>query len=138
MAVVVVALVVSAMPAPATAATQAPAKAGAPSWGAIAARDAWFGYSFNLPTRTDAERAARSQCDRASGRAGPCEVRAFFDRSCAALARGNYGEWATANAETAPAAGQAAVTQCNGFLPTEPCKVVVSVCSPQEARQGQR
>ena len=101
-----------------------------PSWGAIASRAGWFGYSFNHASRSAAERAARAQCERAAGRAGPCEVRAYFDRSCGALATGNYGEWGAGIAPTANAAGQAAVTQCDGHLPTEPCKVVVSVCSP--------
>jgi hypothetical protein len=101
-----------------------------PSWGAIASRSGWYGYSFNHTSRSAAERAARAQCDRAAGRAGPCDVRVYFDRSCGALATGNYGEWGTGIASTANAARQAAVAQCDGHLPTEPCKVVVSVCSP--------
>jgi len=108
-----------------------PANAAAPSWGAIAFKDRWYAYSFNHATRESAERAARTQCDRAARRPGTCEVRAFFDRSCGALATGNYGEWATANAPTAGAASRAAAAQCNNFLPTEPCKVLVSVCSPR-------
>lgn len=113
-----------------TASLAAPASA-TPSWGAIAAKDKWFGYSFDHRSRADAERAARAQCDKSAGRNGTCEVRAFFDRSCGALATGNYGEWATGNGASADAAGKAAAVQCNGFLPTEPCKVVVKVCSPK-------
>ena len=101
-----------------------------PSWGAIASQAGWYGYSYNHTSRSAAERAARAQCDRAARRDGTCEVRAYFDRSCGALAVGNYGEWATATAVTAKAAGEAAVGQCDLHLPTEPCKVVVSVCSP--------
>jgi hypothetical protein len=102
-----------------------------PSWGAIASMRSWYGYSINHPTREAAELAARAQCDRAAGRFGPCAVRAWFDRSCGALALGNFGEWATATAATADAAGRSAAGQCDGHLPTEPCKVVVSVCSPR-------
>lgn len=101
-----------------------------PSWGAIASRDGWYGYSFNHRSRGAAEAAARAQCDRAAGRSGTCVVRGSFDRSCGALATGNYGEWGTASAASADAAGKAAAGQCDSHLPTQPCKVVVSVCSP--------
>ena len=91
----------------------------------------WYGFSFNHASREAAERAARAQCDRAAGRPDTCVVRAYFDRSCGALAMGNYGEWGTAIAPTASAAGKAAVTECDNHLPTEPCKMTVSVCSPR-------
>ncbi|VTU30437.1 hypothetical protein H4CHR_02607 [Variovorax sp. PBS-H4] len=103
------------------------------SWGAIASVDNWYGYAFNFPSRDAAELAARSRCERAAGgkgRGGACVVRTYFDRSCGALARGNYGEWGTAVAATASEAAKAAAGQCETHLPTEPCKVVVSVCSP--------
>ncbi|GAA4332878.1 hypothetical protein GCM10023165_07680 [Variovorax defluvii] len=100
-----------------------------PSWGAIAALQGWYGYAYDQPTRDAAENAARARCERAAGRAGACVVRASFDRACAALATGNYGEWGTAIAPTSDDAGQAAAKQCESHLPTEPCKVVVSVCS---------
>lgn len=106
----------------------APPEQGA-SWGAIASRSNWYGYAFNHPTREAAERAARAQCDRTAGRSGTCEVRVYFDRSCAALATGNFGEWGAASATTTAAAGKAAIAQCEGHLPTEPCKVVTSACS---------
>ncbi|MDM0026387.1 DUF4189 domain-containing protein [Variovorax saccharolyticus] len=99
------------------------------SWGAIASRRGWYGYAFNHKSVDAAERAARAQCDRAAGRSGPCEVRIHFDRSCAALATGNFGEWGAASAATTQAAGQAAIAQCESHLPTEPCKIVVSACS---------
>ena len=102
-----------------------------PSWGAIASLDGVYGYAFNHPTRAAAERAARAQCDRSAGRTGACAVRAYFDRSCGAFATGNYGEWGTAVAPTAAAASQAATLQCNNHLPTQPCKPLVSVCSPR-------
>ena len=104
----------------------------APSWGAIAAKPGAHGYAFNQNSRATAERLARAQCDQAAGRAGAagtCEVRAYFDRSCGALATGNFGEWGAAYAATADAAGKAAVAQCDSHLPTEPCKLAVSVCS---------
>jgi hypothetical protein len=107
------------------------ARAQTPSWGAVASQSRWYGVSFNSPTREAAERMARAQCDRAAGRAGVCEVRTTFDRACGALATGNYGEWGTASAATALAAGKAAVAQCDSHLPTEPCKILVSVCSPR-------
>jgi Domain of unknown function (DUF4189) len=103
----------------------------APSWGAIAAMNGTYGYSFNQPSRTAAETAARAQCDRAAGRSGTCVVSAYFDRSCGALATGNYGEWGAATAATADAAAKAATTQCDNHLPAEPCKLVVKVCSPR-------
>lgn len=112
----------------------APAHAGpgpGPSWGAIASMDKWYGYSFNHPSRDAAELAARAQCDRVARRSGACAVRAYFDRACGALATGNHGEWGTAIAPAAGAAGKAAVVQCDNHLPVEPCKVVVGVCSPR-------
>lgn len=102
-----------------------------PSWGAIASLDGAYGYAFNHPSRAAAERAARAQCDRTTGRAGACVVRAYFDRSCGAFATGNYGEWGTAIAPTAAAASKAATVQCDNHLPTQPCKAVLSICSPR-------
>jgi len=100
-----------------------------PNWGAIASLQGWYGYAFDQPSLSAAELAARAQCDRAAGRPGACAVRTYFNRSCGALATGNYGEWGTAVAATASAASQGAAAQCDSHLPTEPCKVVVSVCS---------
>lgn len=108
----------------------APADAGqSASWGAIASRPGAYGYAFNLASRDAAERTARAQCERMAGRAGTCDVRVAFDRSCGALATGNFGEWGAASGATADVAGKAAIGQCEGHLPTEPCKVVTSVCS---------
>jgi hypothetical protein len=102
-----------------------------PSWGAIASRSRSYGYSFNYPTRAAAELAASRQCDLRAGRPGTCAVRTYFDRNCGALAEGNFGEWGTATAQALDAAARAAGSQCDAHLPTEPCKVVVSLCSPQ-------
>ncbi|RYY88406.1 MAG: DUF4189 domain-containing protein [Comamonadaceae bacterium] len=102
-----------------------------PSWGAIATADRSWGTAFNHSTRTAAEAAARAQCDRTAGRQGACAVRAYFDRSCGAVALGNYGEWAVATASTSAAAEKTAVGQCDGHLPTQPCRTLVSVCSPR-------
>ena len=103
----------------------------APSWGAIATVDRSYGYAFNHSTRAAAEAAARAQCDRAVGRSGACAVRAYFDRSCGAVALGNYGEWAVATAATSAAAEKMAVGRCDNHLPTQPCKTLVSACSPR-------
>jgi len=102
-----------------------------PSWGAIASMQRWYGYASDYPSRAAAEVAALAQCDRLAGRAGTCTVRTYFDRSCGALAEGNYGEWGTATASTKAAADKAAAGQCDTHLPAEPCKVVVSLCSRQ-------
>ncbi|MDM0111504.1 DUF4189 domain-containing protein [Variovorax sp. J22R133] len=102
-----------------------------PSWGAIASVGNAYGYSFNHPSRRAAELAASAQCDRAAGSPGACVVRAYFDRYCGALAIGNFSEWGSAIAPTAGAAAKEAAAQCNSHLPTEPCKVLVSVCSPR-------
>lgn len=127
-------LVLFALPARAAGvASAAPAAAAPgkpPSWGAIASMDGSYGFSFNQPSRALAEIAARAQCDRAAGRPATCAVRAYFDRSCGAYATGNYGEWATGLGPTAVAASKEAATQCDAHLPTQPCKVVFSVCSP--------
>lgn len=117
-----------------SAAQAAPTAAAAPpsSWGAIAAKPGVHGYAFNQPSRATAERLARAQCERANGAKrvpGACEVRVYFDRSCGALATGNFGEWAGGLGPDSKAAGQAAVTACDAHLPTEPCKLAVSVCS---------
>src|SRR4051812_38699745 len=105
------------------------APAATPEWGAIAARPGGYGYAFRHGTRAAAEQAARAQCEGASGRAGACEVRATFENSCGALATGNFGEWGAAIGADAKSAGQGAVAQCDRHLPTEPCKLIVSVCS---------
>jgi hypothetical protein len=107
-----------------------------PRWGAIASRYGWYGYAFDQGTRAGAERSARAQCEKATGQAGSCDVRATFDHACGALATGNFGEWGAATAATAGAAVQAAMGQCNSHLPTEPCKLLVSVCSPGGAQSG--
>ena len=119
----------------------AAARRSAPSWGAIASQPLGYGYSFNQKTQAAAEQVARAQCERPPERKGAagvrgasvapvaCEVRTVFDRSCAALVTGNFGEWGTATAGTKEAASKAAIAECNGRLPTEPCKLVVSVCS---------
>ncbi|MBB3181722.1 DUF4189 domain-containing protein [Variovorax sp. Sphag1AA] len=99
------------------------------NWGAIASRQGAYGFSYNQPSRGDAERAALAQCNRVAGRAGQCEVRAYFDRSCAALATGNFGEWGAGVAPTESAAIKTAIGTCESYLPTEPCKVTVKVCS---------
>jgi hypothetical protein len=119
-------------------------------WGAIAARPGGYGYAFNQPSRAAAEQAARAQCERPAGppatpgtaRApgssspsvgtpadGACEMRVWFERSCGALATGNFGEWGAAVGADKSAATKAAVAQCDAHLPTEPCRAVVSVCS---------
>ena len=105
----------------------------APLWGAIATVDGMYGYAFNHPSRTEAESAARAQCEHKSGRPGACVVRTTFDRACGAMATGNYGEWGVASAPTIGQARKEATAQCNGHLPTEPCKVLVAVCSGPDA-----
>jgi len=100
-------------------------------WGAIATADGLYGYAFDHPSRAAAESAARAQCERKAGRAGACTVRTAFDRSCGAMATGNFGEWGVASAATVAAARKEATAQCNSHLPTEPCKVLVAVCSGQ-------
>lgn len=135
------------LPASASAAepgATAAARRSAPSWGAIASQPLGYGYSFSQKTQAAAEQVARAQCERPPERKGApgakgasvapaapvaCEVRTVFDRSCAALVTGNFGEWGTATAGTKESAGKAAIEECNGRLPTEPCKLVVSVCS---------
>jgi hypothetical protein len=57
-------------------------------------------------------------------------VRASFDRACAALALGNFGEWGAGVAPTQAAATKTAIDACESHLPTEPCKLTVKVCSP--------
>ena len=98
-------------------------------WGAIATVDGLYGYAFNHPTRAAAENAARAECERKAGRAGACAVRTVFDNACGAMATGNFGEWGVASAPTIAAARTEATAQCDSHLPTEPCKVMVAVCS---------
>jgi hypothetical protein len=117
-------------PVPGRAADRAPPS----SWGAIASVQGGWGYAFNQASRAAAEQAAREQCERAAGRRGGCAVRISFDRACGALATGNFGEWGAASAATLAGARQAATAQCDGHLPTEPCKVAASVCSLPETR----
>lgn len=110
-------------------ATAAPPAEPAQLWGAIATVDGLYGYAFNQPSRVAAENAARAQCERKAGRAGACVVRTTFDRACGAMATGNFGEWGVASAANVAAARKEATAQCNSHLPTEPCKVLVAVCS---------
>lgn len=98
-------------------------------WGAIATADSLYGYAFDHPSRASAENAARAQCERKAGRPGACTVRTTFERACGAMATGNFGEWGVASAPTVAAARKEATSQCNSHLPTEPCKVLVAVCS---------
>jgi len=118
-----------------TCAVPSHAAAAPASWGAIASMatpsSSAYGFSFNHRSRDAAERAALAQCERTTGRPGSCTVRAYFDRACGALAAGNYGEWGTGLGATTDAAGKAAASQCDSHLPTQPCKTVVRVCSPQ-------
>jgi len=120
------ALLACGLTGPALAAGPSPA---APRWGAIATVDGLYGYAYNHPSRAAAENAARAQCERKAGRTGGCQVRTAFDRACGAMATGNFGEWGVASAPTLDAARRDAAAQCNGHLPTEPCKVLVAVCS---------
>lgn len=142
----VVALVLSGVVVPAAAAepaapgggTATGARRASPSWGAIASGTGGYGYAFNHRSQAAAELAARAQCERppnAGKGAAPvapsaCEVRTAFDRACGALVTGNFGEWGTAVAATKEAAGRAAIAECNSHLPTEPCRLVIGVCSP--------
>lgn len=107
-------------------------KAGPELWGAIATSNGLYGYSFNQTTAAAAENVARSQCERKAG-AGACVIRSTFDRACAAMASGNFGEWGVASAPTIEQARKDAMAQCDSHLPTEPCKLQVSVCSAQDA-----
>ena len=135
---VVVPAASAAEPAAPGSGTATGARRALPSWGAIASGTGGYGYAFNHRSQAAAEQAARAQCERppVAGRgAAPvapsaCEVRVAFDRACAALVTGNFGEWGTAVAPTKEAAGRAAIAECNSHLPTEPCKLVIGVCSP--------
>ena len=122
-----------AAPGAPTTPTTAPGSAAASgqSWGAIASTPRSYAYSYNHASRAEAESAARAQCNRQPGGGGACEVHAFFNNACGALARGNYGEWAVAVEPSDTLAGKTALAQCNSHLPTEPCKVVASICSPR-------
>lgn len=100
-----------------------------PSWGAIASQDRAYGYTSSYPTRAAAEAAALAQCRHGATRPASCAVRAYFDRGCGALSEGNFGEWGAATALTLDGARKAALDQCDGHLPAEPCKIVVSACS---------
>lgn len=106
-----------------------------PLWGAIATVDGLYGYAFDHPSRVSAENAARAQCERKAARPGACTVRTTFDRACGAMATGNFGEWGVATAPTVAAARKEATAQCNSHLPTEPCKVLVAVCSGQAQKK---
>ncbi|MBS0344026.1 MAG: DUF4189 domain-containing protein [Proteobacteria bacterium] len=116
-------------------AVAAPAADPAPLWGAIATVDGLYGYAYDHPSRVSAENAARAQCERKAGRPGACTVRTTFDRACGAMATGNFGEWGVASAPTLAAARKEATAQCDGHLPTEPCKVLVAVCSGQPQKK---
>ena len=104
-----------------------------PHWGAIATADGLYGYAFNHASRVAAENAARAQCERKAGRTSTCVVRTTFNNACGAMATGNFGEWGVASARTIETARKDAAAQCNGHLPTEPCKVLVAVCSQGRA-----
>lgn len=111
------------------AAAQSTAAPTAPGWGAIATAQQWYGYAFDEASAAAAERSARLRCQSVAVRGQACNVRVVFQRECAALAFGNYGEWGAAKAPTREQAAQAAAQQCNQHLPTEPCKVALRVCS---------
>lgn len=122
-------LMVAAVVAWALGANPVWAQEGAPRWGAIASIQQWYGYAFDERSAEAAERAARAQCQRVAPSGQACAVRVMFNRQCAALAFGNFGEWGAAKADSRETAAQVAAQQCNQHLPTEPCKVVLRVCS---------
>jgi hypothetical protein len=130
-AAVAAALLCGGMGGIATAAESAEPRQPPQLWGAIATVDGLYGYAFDHPSRASAENAARAQCERKAARAGACTVRTTFDRACGAMATGNFGEWGVATAPTVAGARKEATAQCNSHLPTEPCKVLVAVCSGQ-------
>ncbi|RYZ12978.1 MAG: DUF4189 domain-containing protein [Comamonadaceae bacterium] len=120
-----------------TAFATAPARP-APAWGAIASHARGYGWTLDQPSRAAAEREALARCERSIGPGERCELRTAFDRSCAALAGGNHGEWAVAGGATREAAARDAAARCDAHLPTEPCRMLVSVCSGAPAPGADR
>lgn len=90
-------------------------------YGAISTNDvtgAW-GYSYNYPTRSQAERAALEEC----GEAG-CKVDVWFANACGAVAKdGKTVGWGWA--ETRAEAEAKAVSACGSGA----CKIEVWACT---------
>lgn len=92
----------------------------ADNYGAIATSSSGaYGYSYDYPTRAQAERRALQEC----GQAG-CRVRVWFRNACGAVARdrSNLG-WAWAS--TREQAEAQAVSKCG----TGACEVVAWACT---------
>ena len=90
--------------------------------GAIAAaRDGSYGYSYDHPTRRNAERAALREC----GSLG-CVVKLWFKNNCAAYARGRGGEGWAYN-DSLEDAKQRAIDECEAR--GSGCEVVCWACN---------
>jgi serine/threonine-protein kinase len=97
----------------------------ASNFGAIAyspdTRD--YGYSFGYSSRSEAERRAKRECGK-----DDCEIAAWFENSCGAVAVGDDGTWAGGTGNTERAARQDAMTDCTSDGGKN-CKVLYSRCA---------
>ncbi|KKD39025.1 DUF4189 domain-containing protein [Limnoraphis robusta] len=87
------------------------------SYGAIAITPdgKMWGYSFDYPTREQAEKRALQECGQSS-----CKIQVWFKNACGAVAKDQNGKLGWAWADTRQQAEAAAVAACgNGSCRTE-------------------
>jgi hypothetical protein len=82
-----------------------------------------YGYSYGQSTRAAAEQRAKRECGKAD-----CEIAAWFESACGALAVGDDGTWAGGEGGTERQARQDALSDCvkDGG---KKCAVVYARCS---------
>jgi hypothetical protein len=103
---------------------------GSDRYGAIALSGATgkFGFSFDYPSRTAAERRALAEC-RSRSEAGDCAIEIWFYNTCGALALGPPPARGSAYAaDEATARGQA-LRACNAQSKGMVCEIKTAVCS---------
>jgi len=95
------------------------------SYGAIAysSESGDYGYSYGYGSRAEAEQRAKGECGKSD-----CEIAAWFQNSCGALAVGEDGNWAGGNGNSARRAAEDALNDCakDGG---KNCKILYSRCS---------
>lgn len=85
-----------------------------------------FGYSFNWPSKSAAQRRALKYC---KPRAWDCKIVVNFYNACGALAVGDGNGYGVGWAETRRQAERTAMANCRAY--TSDCYIKQSVCSGQ-------
>ena len=83
-----------------------------------------YGYSYDHPSRADAEARALAEC---GNRASDCQLPLWFRNACGALASGGNGGWGTGWGTSRGLAEGYALSTCRQH--TSGCSVIAWVCT---------